>query len=385
MTPPHPVPALAQDLGLYLHVPFCSHICNYCNFNRGLYDASLARRYVAALEREIRGTPGAAADTVFFGGGTPSLLEPSDIGRLITACRETFLLAADTEVTLEANPETVDLERLEGYRRAGVTRLSLGVQSFLDDELRRLDRIHSAQRARAAVAAARAAGYDNVSVDLMLWLPGQCLQDSLASVDAVIDLAADHASLYLLELYPNAPLREDMARSGWSLAPDDDAADMYLAALERLEAAGLEQYEISNVAIPGHRCRHNLKYWTDGDWAGFGCGAHSTRAGIRWKNVSATLDYIERIEQEQPVDVDRRELSNDDRLAEAIFMGLRLTDGIDLAGLEARYGVDVGARFGPDLVPYAEAGLLRTDDGSGRLRLTRAGMLVANDIMALFV
>src|SRR5450759_4808863 len=256
------------SLGLYLHVPFCAAICNYCNFNRGLLDADLRRRYVASLVREIRAenaglpstvlrpaparatpaparaTLGRAADTIYFGGGTPSLLDPAEIAGAIQACREAFEVAPGAEVTMEANPETVTPDRLAAYRAAGVNRLSFGVQSFRDIELHRLGRLYDAARARAAVADARAAGFDNLSLDLMLWLPGQSRHDVGTSVEELIALYPEHASLYLLEIYPNAPLEDEMARAGWSQAPDDDAADMYLDAMERLESAGYEQYEI---------------------------------------------------------------------------------------------------------------------------------------------
>jgi oxygen-independent coproporphyrinogen-3 oxidase len=371
-------------LGLYIHVPFCSAICNYCNFNRGLFDAELKQRYVAALLDEIRraAEPAAAADTIFFGGGTPSLLEPSEIASLVTACRESFDLAPDAEITMEANPETVTPERLELFRAAGVNRLSYGVQSFRDEELRRLSRLHSAARAREAVAMARAAGFDNLSLDLMMWLPQQAVSEWLESVDALIALGPDHASLYLLELYPNAPLRDEMARARWSLAPDDDAADMYLEAMARLEAAGYNQYEISNVARHNRESRHNLKYWQDGEWLGFGCGAHSTRAGVRWKNISSTTEYIAAVGGGGRLGIERRELSAGERLEEALFTGLRLTNGLDLDAIQARYGVDVWARYGADLEPFVDQGLLIYDGG---LRLTRAGMLLAHEIMTVFI
>ena len=212
-------------LGLYVHIPFCSAICNYCNFNRGLFDADQKARYVRALLTEItRKGDGSAADTIFFGGGTPSLFEPSEIGAIIDACRTSFALTADAEISLEANPETATRDRLRAFRDAGVNRLSFGVQSFRDDELLRLSRLHSAARAREAFQLAREAGFDNVSLDLMMWLPQQSVSQWLSSVDALIALGPDHASLYLLEIYPNAPLRDAMARSKWSLAPDDDAA-----------------------------------------------------------------------------------------------------------------------------------------------------------------
>jgi oxygen-independent coproporphyrinogen III oxidase len=371
-------------LGLYLHIPFCSSICNYCNFNRGLFEPGLKDRYVAALEAEIRSAgQGEPADTIFFGGGTPSLLEPHEIGRLIAACRESFDLSADAEVTLETNPETSSVVRMAGFREAGVNRVSFGVQSFREDELRRLGRLHSANRAREAVREARAAGIDNVSLDLMMWLPQQTRSHWAESVDGLIDVAPDHASLYLLELYPNAPLKEDMARSGWSLAPDDDAAEMYLWSLDRLDKAGYEQYEISNVSRPGRQSRHNLKYWEDGEWLGFGCGAHSTRGGVRWKNVSSTEDFITRVGASRSPASERRELTADERLEEALFTGLRLAAGMDIDAAGQRFGVNVWDRYGMALQPFVEAKLLVRD--GPRLRLTRDGMLVANEIMSVFV
>jgi oxygen-independent coproporphyrinogen-3 oxidase len=374
----------ASGLGLYVHIPFCSSICNYCNFNRGLYDEALKTRYVAALRHEIATAPaGLSADTIFFGGGTPSLLEPAEIAAIIHDLRDRFDLTPDAEITLETNPETVDREKLERFRAAGVNRLSFGVQSFQDEELKRLGRIHSASRARAAVGEARAAGFDNVSLDLMMWLPGQSVETWLGNVDRLVDAAPDHASLYLLELYPNAPLKEEMARGGWSLAPDDDAADMYLRAMERLERAGLKQYEISNVARPGRASRHNLKYWTDGEWLAFGCGAHSTHGGVRWKNVSATEDYVDRVTSGRDIVTERRILSSSDRLEEALFTGLRLTRGVDIEAVGARYEIDIWAAYGAALLPFLDAGWLIRD--GGRLRLTREGMLMANEVMAVFV
>jgi oxygen-independent coproporphyrinogen III oxidase len=380
-----------QPLGLYVHIPFCSAICNYCNFNRGLFDASVKARYVDALVMEIgraggagkAGGAGGAADTIYFGGGTPSLLEADDVARIVAACESSFDVASDREVTLEANPETVTETRLAAFRDAGVNRLSFGVQSFREDELRRLSRLHTADRARGAVAEARAAGFDNVSLDLMMWLPEQRVSDWLESVDSAIALEPEHLSLYLLEVYPNAPLKEDMARAHWSQAPDDDAATMYVTAMERLEAAGLLQYEISNVARGGRRSRHNLKYWTDGEWLGFGCGAHSTRDGVRWKNVASTEDYIVRVSGQQSTVVEARRLPLEERLGDALFTGLRLADGVDLDSIAARYHVDIWSRYGAELQPFVDAGYLIRDGAN--LKLTRPGMLIAHEVMTVFV
>ena len=376
-------------LGLYVHIPFCAAICNYCNFNRGLFDGPQKGRYVEALIAEIAGAGRAggvardAADTIYFGGGTPSLLEPSEIARIVSACRETFDVAGDAEVTLEANPETVDETKLAAFRAAGVNRLSVGVQSFRDEELRRLSRLHTADRARLAVGEARKAGFDNLSLDLMMWLPEQRVEQWLASVDAAIALGPDHFSFYLLEVYPNAPLKDDMARARWSQAPDDDAAAMYVSAMERLESAGYEQYEISNASRPGRRSRHNLKYWTDGEWLGFGCGAHATRGGVRTRNLSGTDDYIACVTSGRSPAIEVRRMSLEERLGDALFTGLRLTDGVNLDAIRERYGVDVWQRYGAELADHVDAGLVRRD--GARLWLTRQGMLLAHEVMTVFV
>jgi oxygen-independent coproporphyrinogen-3 oxidase len=404
-------------LGLYLHIPFCSAICNYCNFNRGLYDEALKRRYVDALTQEIRragrneGPPAepsthsassgstvsavepstssgsfrakSRADTIYFGGGTPSLLEAAEVASLIDACRTAFAISDDVEISLEANPETVTLERLEGFRAAGVNRLSFGVQSFRDEELKRLSRLHDSSRARMAYRWARQAGFENVSLDLMMSLPGQRLYEWIESVDALIELSPDHASLYMLELYPNAPLRDEMVRSRLTLAPEDEAAEMYLAGMARLDRAGYAQYEISNVARPGRQARHNLKYWTGGEWLGFGCGAHSTRGGIRWRNISATDEYVRRMVESASPTSERRMLPPSTQLEEALFMGLRMSEGVDLDALAARHGVDVWQRYGSALQPHLEAELLQKE--GSRLRLTRPGMLLSLEVLAVFV
>jgi oxygen-independent coproporphyrinogen-3 oxidase len=379
-----PLTAVPVPLGLYVHVPFCSAICHYCNFNRGLMDAGLKDAYVDALVAHIRrDAEEAPVDTIYFGGGTPSLLEPAEIASVLSACAASFLVAPDVEITMEANPETVDERRLAGFRAAGVNRLSFGVQSFSDAELRRLGRLHDADRARGALREARAAGFDNVSLDLMMWLPGQSVADWLRSVEALIDAGPDHASLYLLELSPNAPLQELMARQQWSQTADDDAADMYEEAMARLESAGYAQYEISNVSRPGRASRHNLKYWHDTGWLAYGCGAHGSRAGRRWKHVADTRSYVDRVVAGADPIAESRVLDHEAQLAEAVFMGLRLVAGIEEEAYRVRFGQDVWTRYGEALSPAVEAGLLVRE--SSRIRLTRRGMLLANEVMQVFV
>jgi oxygen-independent coproporphyrinogen III oxidase len=371
--------------GLYVHVPFCAAICHYCNFTRGLLDEAVKARYVAALVTDIqRHGRAAPIDSIFFGGGTPSLLTPAEVAAVVDAVRASFLLAPDAEVTLEANPESVTPESAAGYLAAGVNRVSLGVQSFRDDELSRLGRVHSAARAVAAVAELRASGVTNLSLDLMLWLPQQTRAHLAESIARLIEVEPDHASVYLLEVYPNSPLKDTMARGGWAVASDDEAADMYLETMDALERAGYAQYEISNVARTGRRSRHNLTYWQDGDWFAFGAGAHSAVEDTRWRVVSGTGDYIARVDAGEDVAAERWPRDARRRCEEALFMGLRLAEGVDLERIALRYGVDVWARFGRELQPFVDAGHLVHEPGR-RIFLTRPGMLVANDAMAVFL
>lgn len=377
-----------EPLGLYLHVPFCVSLCSYCDFTRNLAVPDLMSRYVRALAREIRsgveaGGPRPAADTVYVGGGTPTVLDPHEVARLIETCRSVFSVADDAEITLEANPESVDPVRLRSFRRAGVNRLSLGVQSFADPELARLGRAHSASRAREAVLEARAAGFGNVSLDLMMGLPDQTMTDWLASIDALVALEPEHASLYILELHEHTPVWEEIRRGRRALPNEDTVAEMYLHGMERLEVAGYRQYEISNLARPGCTSRHNLKYWTDGEWIGFGCGAHSTLNGVRWNNVTDLRQYVTRCETGEDPAAARQVLSRRRRFEDAIVMGLRLSEGVDVTAIERRYGVEVWRAYGARLAPFVSAGLL--DPERARLRLTRPGMLLSNEVMRTFV
>lgn len=371
--------------GLYVHIPFCEAICAYCNFTRGLVDDAVQARYVDALVTDIgRHAADVVVDSIYFGGGTPSVLTAAQVGRVITACRDAFAVTPDAEVTMEANPESVSEARAAEYLGAGVNRISLGVQSFRDDELVRLGRLHSADRAAEAVAELRRAGVENLSCDLMLWLPDQRPEQLRTSVARLIEVAPDHASVYLLEIYPQSPLKDAMARANWSVAPEDDAADMYLETMAALEAAGYEQYEISNVARPGRESRHNLHYWRDGDWLAFGAGAHGANERERWRVVSGTSDYITRVAANTDAVAERWPRDPATRCEEALFMGLRLTEGLDLPRIRSRYGLDVWARFGEALAPFIAAGHL-VHEPERRIFLTRTGMLVANDAMSVLL
>lgn len=393
-----------RPFGLYVHIPFCTARCVYCDFNTYIDLDHLKERYVQALIREIK-LVGAAlnhrpAQTIFFGGGTPSLLTPEQVERVIDACAAAFALVADAEITLEANPESVTLASLRALRHAGVNRLSFGVQSFRDETLRFLGRQHSAARARQAVEWARAAGFDNVNLDLMYGLPGQTLAEWQETLEAALALAPEHLSLYALIVEPGTPLHR-WIEHGLVAPPDDDlAADQYEWALDRLSAAGYAHYEISNWAraqgetlTPALASRHNLIYWRNQEYAGLGAGAHSYVNSIRYANLKHPQHYIAAVERghlpaEAPAPaLDPRSLDPIDAdlaMREHMMLGLRLVrEGVAFEVFEQRHGVPLEARFGPVIERLVEEELLeRLPD---RVRLTRQGYLLANQVLVEFL
>jgi oxygen-independent coproporphyrinogen-3 oxidase len=369
--------------GLYIHFPFCSARCSYCDFAVVVGRDSALEAYLAALELEIEhhqaGLP-SAADTLYLGGGTPSRLEAEHVDRVIRAVRKRFDLAADAEITLEGNPESLTRGHLSGYRDAGVNRISVGVQSLDDRVLRRVGRAHDAEQAIAAVARVRESGIPEVNVDLIAGLPGEDLARWGATVEAAAQLGPDHISVYLLETDKETPLARAL-RSGRTLAADEDSlARAYLCTVERLEALGLPAYEISNFARDGHRSRHNLKYWTDGEYGGFGLGAHAYCGGARRANRRDLDGYLAQagrgddpVEWVDPWDPLRR-------AAEALVMGLRLAEGADLEAIGARYDTDLGKMHRAAWERAEAAGLIAW---SGmRVALTPPGRLRSNELFA---
>jgi oxygen-independent coproporphyrinogen III oxidase len=375
--------------GIYIHVPFCRSRCSYCDFATGAFEAALAETYVGALAREIEsfGLGGASSevDTVYFGGGTPSLLSPSQVSRVLDAVRRRFDVDARAEVTLEMNPGTVTGPGLRALREAGVNRASFGAQTFDDRELRRLGRTHTADDTRRTFRDLRAAGFDNISFDLIAGLPRQALRAWERNLEEALALRPEHLSLYLLEVHEGTPLAEQI-RQGRYQPPDQDlAAEMYRLLVGRASAAGYEQYEISNFCLAGRESRHNLKYWTGAPFYGFGCSAHSfDGARLRWSNERDARAYVKLIEEKGGAVVAREELDERGAGAEALFLGLRLLSrGVDLAEHRALYRLDVRADYAADLARFDEAGLIELDGDV--LRLTPAGALLSNEVFAAFV
>jgi oxygen-independent coproporphyrinogen-3 oxidase len=397
----------SANLALYVHVPFCQTKCPYCDFNSYAGLEGLMAPYVDALIAEMalwrEATRDARVTTVFFGGGTPSFLPLAETERIFAALRGSFSAGGgpDAEITVEANPGSADSARLDGLRRLGFNRLSLGVQSFQDDELSAsggLGRIHSAAEARQAFRAARRAGFENVNLDLIYGLPGQALAAWQRTLAEAIALRPEHLSLYALTLEDGTPLAADIAR-GRRPAPDPDlAADMYLWAGEALAAAGYEHYEISNWALPGYRCRHNLVYWRNQPYLGLGAGAHSCLGGFRFAAVRDPRAYIREVMAANPTPSDDGlavsltrlphlesvvQVTDARAMAETAILGLRLVEGLSLAAFRRHFGVSLLSVYGPAVAELTALGLL--ERVNGRLRLTSKGRLLGNEAFVRFL
>ena len=367
-------------IGLYLHVPYCAVRCTYCDFYlvAGRRDDFAA--YVDALCAEIVSVPEALSrtrvDSIHFGGGTPSLLPLKSIERLVSTIRETFPLDPAPEIGFEANPEDVTLGSLRGLVGVGVNRLSLGVQSLEDPVLEALGRIHSSVRGIDAVGAARCAGIRSVGVDLILGVPGQSADRSLCGIERVVDAGVEHVSLYILEVHSKTRLGRQVSLGRVKPLGDDAVSTLYETASDLLVGRGFEHYEISNFARPGHRSRHNLKYWTDQEYLGFGPSAHSYSGGRRFWNPPDLKSYL----RKPGWGVSRVEdiRTGEARGVEALCAGLRVTEGVDLELLRRRYGSVIPSPADPIVSDLEVVGLVEVQ--GERLRLTRRGRLLSNEV-----
>lgn len=372
--------------GLYVHIPFCSSRCSYCDFATGLYQSELAERYVRGLLDEIRTWQheGEIVDTIYFGGGTPSLLSPSQLEQILTSLYERFKIATGPEITLEINPGSATPERLRAFRSLGVNRASFGAQTFDDAELAKLGRSHNSADTLRTFANLRDAGFANVSFDLIAGLPSQTFAGWQRNIKQAVDLAPEHLSFYLLEVHSGTPLAEHIRR-GIQPQPDDDLAGvMYEWMLEQAVAAGYEHYEISNLCRPGFHSRHNVKYWTAAPYYGFGCSSHSYDGDRRrWSNQRDVLKYVEVIESGASPVVEEQQLAATDVRAEAVFLGMRLMQGVDLRRYRESFGIDLRDEHADDLDRFCKAGLVELD--GDLIRLTRTGALLSNEVFAAFV
>ena len=360
-----------MTLGVYVHLPFCSAHCTYCAFAIST-DLGREAAYVDALVREIRGSGGGAVDSIYFGGGTPSRTSTANLRRIVETIRETYEVKPDAEFSMEANPEDVNAESIAAWRDLGVNRLSIGVQSFADAELQPLGRVHRAAEAKTAVATASATGL-RTNLDLILGLPGQTADSFAQTLDTAIELGVGHISLYMLDVEEKSPLAAQLDRGRVALPDDAITADAYIDAVGRLERAGLRQYEISNFARAGDECRHNLRYWTRGEYRGYGMGAHSFIADRRFANTRDIRRYVELSPNASDF---TEQLGDTEARRERLFLGLRQTGGIHYA--------DVAQLCGQEGIEWMDRGLR---DGwlrraGERVAFTPEGFLLSNEYIS---
>lgn len=359
-------------LGVYIHIPFCLRKCPYCAFYSVVYNEKLKNEYVSALIRNIKAYKPRMlpADTIYFGGGTPSLLSCDDVKNIIAAISESFSLAENCEITLEANPSSINPEKLCGYRNAGVNRLSFGVQSADNRELSLLGRLHDFAEAERAVISAKSVGFKNISCDLMIGTPGQTVASLLDSAEKIAALGANHISCYMLKIEKGTSYDCEKVRS--SVADDDLSANMYLALCCRLADMGYSRYEISNFAKPGYESRHNMKYWLLDEYIGFGASAHSYLDGKRFFVPDSVDEFVLSDLQKTVIEDDAP-----DALEEYVMLSLRLKKGLSLESL-ARLGGDSG-EVAKCIKPYVNAGLIIVDGDT--ISLTDSGALVSNTLI----
>jgi oxygen-independent coproporphyrinogen-3 oxidase len=392
----------SSPISIYIHIPFCQMRCTYCDFNTYTGLEQLFRPYTEALTQDIAlwSKPDRlTAHTIYFGGGTPTVISVSLLDHILTICEQTFSLTDALEVTSEANPGTLTASYLRSLRVLGVNRLSLGIQSLVEAELRLLGRLHTADEAAKAVAEARTAGFENINLDLIYGLPGQSLASWQQSLSQALLLEPEHLSLYCLTLEEGTPLATDVAQ-GRQPEPDPDlAADMYECAVEQLERAGYAHYEISNWArgpappgaSPSLACRHNLTYWRNQPYLGFGAGAHSCLGGHRWWNVLQPGEYIARLREHRhggrdhpPAITASEEISPRLEMGETMMLGLRLVqEGVSVGEFARRFGRTPYEVYAGEMEELRELGLLEWDEA--RVRLTPSGWLLANEAFQRFL
>jgi oxygen-independent coproporphyrinogen-3 oxidase len=372
-------------VSLYIHIPFCQAKCAYCDFNSYPGQEDLFDSYVAALSREMEQAGPLRLHTIYIGGGTPTVLPLSLLAQILDGARQSFAVNKAAEISLEANPGTVDDEKLAGLRALGVNRLSLGVQSFEERELRLLGRIHTAAEAVECFQAARQAGFVNVNLDLIYGLPGQSATSWEGTLAQALALQPDHLSLYALSVEDGTPLAAAIARQELPLPEPDLAAEMYEHAERTLAEAGYAHYEISNWAkMPAHRCRHNLTYWRNEPYLGVGAGAHSWASGRRWSNVVRPAEYVAALLNGHSPVASTEEIDARLEMGETMMMGLRLLDeGVPFDRFRERFGRDLRQEFSAEVAELAKLGLVIVDDE--RVGLSERGHLLGNQVFMHFL
>ncbi|MDD2273145.1 MAG: radical SAM family heme chaperone HemW [Desulfuromonadaceae bacterium] len=373
---------------LYVHVPFCVKKCHYCAFvSTSPEEAELSEYPVLLLhELQLHTTGNTPLASIYFGGGTPSLLQPQHLSELLDGIKAHTPIREDAEITLEANPGTVDGASLKEFRKAGINRISLGIQSFEDHFLKTLGRIHTVEQSRQAFLDARETGFTNISIDLIHSLPGQSLDQWRSELQHAIELSPEHISIYGLTIEDGTHFARTYVPDSPELVDDDLSADMFELADKLLTAAGFEHYEIANYARPGYRSQHNSGYWSRDGYLGLGVAAHSLLLdgyGVRFSNPDNLLEYRQGILSARPARIDEHKLTLDDAMSEFMFLGLRLSDGVNLRDFERAFGRSLESAYGPATTALEQLGLVVRKDEV--LALTLKGMLLSNQVFARFL
>jgi oxygen-independent coproporphyrinogen-3 oxidase len=371
-------------LSLYIHVPFCVRKCRYCGFYSTPYSSGNADAFISGLKHEAalyrNDFRNRAISSIYIGGGTPTVLSSEQFGLLVGIIREHFTIDDSIEVTVEANPNTITHEKLSLMRSQGVNRLSLGVQSFSDDVLQILGRLHTAEQAADAFRVARSAGFENISIDLIYGIPGQTADHWEEALDAAIALKPEHVSAYSLSLDAGSQFKREAEAGEFALPDEEICAAMYERAVIKLNNAGYGRYEISNFSLPGYECRHNMNYWERGEYVGLGPGAWSFISGRRYANIADTMEYVQRLSSGRTIIDDQENVGSRSSERETVLLSLRTTKGLDLSRFEQEFGPDRLGRLERNAVLLRDAGLLRVKEG--RLTLTDRGILLLDEALA---
>jgi oxygen-independent coproporphyrinogen-3 oxidase len=378
-----------DTIGIYIHIPFCTYQCPFCAFSTVQYSRTLLDSYLDALKRELISHPELQSlkdrklQSIYLGGGTPSLVSPEQLTEILDLCRSLFEVANDLEISLEATPESINAKRIQGLLHAGVNRLSLGAQSFSDNELKLLGRNHTAIQTRQAFSIARDAGFTNINLDLIYGLPNQSLEQWKFTLEEALALQPEHISIYGLTLEEGTIFYESKQAGRFSLPDEGEQSEMYLTAQRLLTTNGFEQYEVSNFSRPDYHCRHNLPYWSDGEYIGLGASAHSHLNGRRFANCFDPQGYIQHVSADGHAVAEIEQLSPEKKAREAIAIGLRRTAGFNLQDILDRYHVELSQAF------YRTLHDLRSQDlitfSSESIRLTPKGLLLADELAATLI
>jgi oxygen-independent coproporphyrinogen III oxidase len=374
--------------GIYIHIPFCLSRCHYCHFPTQLWREDLAEKYAHAVAQEIFGFVKTNAsenrvDSIYFGGGTPSLLSSRQINEILNVCKNSFTIAVDCEISLEANPDTITESKASAWQEIGINRISLGAQSFSDQELAAVGRIHSAAQIEVSFRLLRQCGFKNINLDLMLGLPRQTERQWRLNLETVESLSPEHLSIYMLDFEGAEPLYQSVKKGTAGVPDEDSVADWYLISLDRMSKASYDQYEISNFAMPGFQCRHNLKYWLRFPVLGFGLGSHSHDGEYRYANHADLNTYFKSLEEGiSPIEW-RRRIGETEALQETLFLGLRLCNGIDWDQLECTFPPSKTEGYKKALQELQSQGLVEWQGVN--VHLTRSGMLLSNELFQRFV